>query len=267
MKYLRLFNEELMPSTYINAANKLKNYKHHGRASELENWASVVRDREKIRKINELREKISKRGTFTCSIYSNIDDIFTGNFYIDFDVDEYSFLDNVSYAFMSKDENGKYSYEHNIGIPIWVGFMPADDETAKGLEGLGLGDDHLYINSSGLIYSMSIDLGLTTVDKDSADKKRWITYFNPEKSYLGFSTQDAYEVLFSDRRNAIKFKRLFIDMITNKSELSDDIKKAFDKAHNTKDSGGYGDQVPVDAYERLVSSIASRFSINKFYRD
>jgi hypothetical protein len=264
MKYLRLFNEELMPSTYLNAAYKLKNYKHHGRASELENWASVVRDREHNRKVNELREKISKRGTFTCSIYSNIDNIFTGNFYIDFDVDEYSFLDNISYAFMGKNDNGRYSYEHNIGIPIWVGFMPADDETAKGLEGLGLGDEHLYINSSGLIYSMSIDLGLTTVDRDSADKK---TYFNPEKSYLVFDTQDAYVVLFSDRRNAIKFKRLFIDMITNKSELSDAIKKAFDEARNNKNSSGYDNQVPENAYERLISSISSRFSINKFYRD
>lgn len=267
MKYLRLFNEELMPSTYINAANKLKNYKHHGRASELENWASIVRDREHNRKIKELKEKLSKRGTFTCSIYSNIDDIFTGNFYIDFDVDEYSFLDNISYAFMSKSESDEYLYEHNIGIPIWVGFMPADDETAKGLQGLGLSDSHLYINSSGLIYSMSIDLGLTTVSTTITIDKKRCTYFNPEKSYLGFGTQDAYEVLFSDRRNAIKFKRLFIDMITNKSELSDAIKKAFDKARNNKDSGGYDDQVPEDAYERLISSISSRFSINKFYRD
>ena len=105
---------------------------------------------------------------------------------------------------------------------------------------------------------MSIDLGLTSTDRNA--NKDWNTYFNPEQSYLGFESQDYYDILFSDRRNAIKFKRLFIDMITNKSELSDAIKKAIDRA--IKD-----DFVPNDAYERIVNSISARFSINKFYRD
>ena len=270
MKYIKLFNEELNPSTYVNAAVKLKDYKHYDRAHNLENWALEVKSKEHNKKVKDLRDKLSERGTFDCSIHSNIDEIFTGKFYIDFEVDEYSFIDNASYAFIGKDynrgekidsilndEDVKYRYEHNVGIPIWLGFMPVDDETLKGVEDLNLGDN-LYINSYGVIYSMSIDLGLTSTDRNA--NKDWNIYFNPEQSYLVFDTQDCYDVLFSDRRNAIKFKRLFIDMITKKSELSDAIKKAIDRA--IKD-----DLVPNDAYERIANSISARFSINKFYRD
>lgn len=270
MKYIRLFNEELVPSTYINAATKLKAYKHYDRAQNLENWALELKSREHNKKVKDLRDKLSERGTFECSIHSNIDEIFTGKFYIDFDVDEYAFTDNLSYAFIDKDYNRdekinsllngddvKYRYEHNIGLIIWVGFMPVDDETLKGVEGLNLGDN-LYINSQGVIYSMSIDLGLTSMDKNA--NKEWNTYFNPEQSYLGFGTQDYYDILFSDRRNAIKFKRLFVDMMTKKSDLSDAVKKALDNAK--KD-----DLVPDNAYERIANSISARFSINNFYRD
>ena len=272
MKYIKLFNEELNPSTYVNAAVKLKGYNHYDRAHNLEDWARELKSREHKKKVKDLRDNLSERGTFECSIHSNIDEIFTGKFYIDFDVDEYSFIDNASYAFIGKhynrgekidsilnDEDVKYRYEHNVGIPIWLGFMPVDDETLKGVEDLNLGDN-LYINSQGVIYSMSIDLGLTSTDKNA--NKEWNTYFNPEQSYLGFGTQDYYDILFSDRRNAIKFKRLFIDMITKKSELSDAIKKALDKAYESNH-----DLFPKDAYERIANSISARFSINKFYRD
>ena len=99
MKYIKLFNEELNPSTYVNAAVKLKGYNHYDRAHNLEDWARELKSREHNKKVKDLRDKLSERGTFECSIHSNIDEIFTGKFYIDFEVDEYSFIDNASYAF------------------------------------------------------------------------------------------------------------------------------------------------------------------------
>mgnify|MGYP000905304800 CR=1 FL=1 len=267
MKYIKLFNEELNPSTYVNAAVKLKDYKHYDRADNLENWASEVKSKEHNKKVKALRDKLSERGTFDCTIYSK-DEIFTGKFYIDFDVDDYSFIDDASFAFIGKhynrgekinsilnDEDVKYQYKFSVGIPIWLGFMPVDDKTLKEVEGLNL--DDLYINQYGVIYSMSINLGLTSTDRNAND---WYTYFNPEQSYLEISSQDYYDILFSDRRNAIKFKRLFTDMITKKSELSDAIKKALDTASKS-------DLVPNNTYERIANSISARFSINNFYRD
>ena len=85
MKYIKLFNEELNPSTYVNAAVKLKGYNHYDRAHNLEDWARELKSREHNKKVKDLRDKLSE-----------IDEIFTGKFYIDFDVDEYTFIDNAS---------------------------------------------------------------------------------------------------------------------------------------------------------------------------
>ena len=50
MKYLKRFNEELRPQTYMSAARKLDKLGHHDRSKDLKDWGLEMESREEMDK-------------------------------------------------------------------------------------------------------------------------------------------------------------------------------------------------------------------------
>ena len=62
MKYLKRFNEELRPRTYLSAAKKLTTIGHTDRANTLKDWANETEKREEITKWKERLQEYSNLG-------------------------------------------------------------------------------------------------------------------------------------------------------------------------------------------------------------
>ena len=64
MKYLKKFNEELKPRTYLSAAKKLKAIGHTDRAKALEDWAEETEKRGEIVKWKDNLQDYALFGTY-----------------------------------------------------------------------------------------------------------------------------------------------------------------------------------------------------------
>ena len=115
MKYLKRFNEELKPSTYMSAAKKLTAIGHTGRAEELKDWAEETEKREEVTKWKERLQDYGPFGTFKVNIVNpETEEKFTGDFYLDVNFDELGFEDNFEYE---KENDNLYSFQI-----AWLGF-------------------------------------------------------------------------------------------------------------------------------------------------
>ena len=68
MKYLKRFNEELRPRTYLSAAKKLTAIGHTDRANTLKDWANETEKREEIAKWKEQLQNYSPFGIYKVNV-------------------------------------------------------------------------------------------------------------------------------------------------------------------------------------------------------
>ncbi len=290
MKYLKRFNEELQPYTYRKAADKLTKMGHVRRGSELTKWADETQIKlDKQREI-ENYNRLSKYPSFEMEIRKDRwnsssksrdfaqEPLIKGNFFIDISFEDDMFNDQYSDWLDDKS--------YGLNIFFTVGIFPADDETRIKLKQI---EDKL----SDEVY-------------DSAYYPIWMGFklSNPKDTKIDFpksfiwDTRENDTLLFSNRREALKFKRLLSDCFEGKNKFGESkwspdgigevVKKRFTLTEDQqierfswihkndtpediqekrrKSIERIGDNfLTIDNYNELVSVIKS-ISINKLYR-
>lgn len=198
MKYLKRFNEELKPSTYMSAAKKLTAIGHTDRAKELKDWAKETEKREEITKWKERLQDYGPFGTFKVNIVNpETEEKFTGDFYLDVNFDELAFEDNFEWE-KEKDPNNV----SGVGIFFFIGLIPTSEETLR--KCMEIMPDPEFGN--GMFWGMSCGLDFEVKQGQVEFKK-----FNLDD----YDENVAGNVSFADRSSANKFKTLLKNIFTN----------------------------------------------------
>ena len=209
MKYLKRYNEELLPSTYISAAAKLKELDHVRRPKELEDWSKV--EQERLKKEQQLIRKgeLSQFPPFKLQFYkqrwnsttriTEEDFLGEGLFYV-----EPSFGSDWFDDMMCDHESGE-----GLNIPIEFGTTPANEESE------GVWEE---------IKKKCPSLGEQEYDGITYNTRMWIKLFdsdsyvitNENKCY--WETADNGLFVLDSRTEAIRFKKLIIDSLEGKNQ-------------------------------------------------
>lgn len=210
MKYLKRYNEELLPSTYVSAATKLKKLGHTRRAKELEDWSKVEQDR--IKKQQQLVRKgeLSQFPPFKLQFYKQRWNSTTRITEEDF-LGEGLFYVEPSFG---SDWFGDMMYDHEadghgLSIPIEFGTSPANEETESVWEE---------------IKSKCPSLKEQEYEGVTYNTRMWIKLFD-ENSYAitnenkcFWETADNGLFVLDSRSEAIRFKKLIIDSLEGKNQ-------------------------------------------------
>jgi hypothetical protein len=196
MKYLKRFNEELRSPTYRNAARLFKNMGHARRASNLDSWATEIEEKEKLKRKQDILNKVKNHGTYDLLItkrtynpqlrFSSTDQVMTGQFHIGMNID----TDSLSEAMWDYTKWGGH-----LRLPIELYIVSANIETEEKISSL----DNL----------------------ESYDGAYWLNNFYlliNGKQDCGFDAYDAYGFYFYNRSDANKFKKLMIDTFEGNSD-------------------------------------------------
>ena len=190
MKYLKKFNEELRPQTYLSAARKLNKMGHTDRANDLKDWAREMESREEMIKWKDLIQDYAQFGTFTMTIKNEeTGETLTGDFNLDISFDEMAFSD-----------------EPESGISFFLGLIPTSEDLIK--QYMKLCPDYDFGN--GFFWGKIFNLEFRIVD-DRVQFTKW-NFWDYDSDMNGL-------VAFSDRGSANRFKNLLIQFFTN-SELN-----------------------------------------------
>lgn len=129
MKYLKSFNEELSPRSYMSAAHKLGKMGHSKRADALKDWARETEGRESIISWKKKVEEYSEFGSVKLDFYpdgpNNGVPNFSGDFYLCFTFDEYGIEEAI------EENKEKSDSDFEIPISFSIGIIPVDEENLK----------------------------------------------------------------------------------------------------------------------------------------
>ena len=198
MKYLKRFNEELKPRTYLSAAKKLTAIGHTDRANTLKDWASETEKREEITKWKEQLQNYSPFGIYKMNVVNpETSEKITADFALDVNFDELVFEDN----FEMEKENDPNNVS-GVSIFFFIGLIPTSEEVLKKCEEV-MPDPEM---SNGFYWGMSCGIDFKVQ--------------NGEVIFDKFSLDDYDEnlsgnVSFADRASAGKFKNLLKSIFTN----------------------------------------------------
>ena len=257
MKYLKKFNEELKPYTYRKAAAALKKMGHSRRASALTEWEEETKKREEIKARNELKAKLEKTPPFSMKFFRDKwnsstrsrdfgqEPFFEGNFYIGGYFEEDWASDDESWEEYERDNTSTIQFSFGISI------FPADEETQLRFEQEEW--DNIWRNQAWPVnFTIRLNDGKTTLDQ--------------EKSETFWEEREDGVCLFSNRSEAMKFKRFLISSL---SGGDDDFSKSFKdvksfisnkiKSYNDKDNY-YWTRVPS-------AGVPDHYEIKKIYNN
>jgi len=195
-------NEDLDPRTYISAADKLKNLGHIKRPEQLRAWAEVVRQRERDAKHKMTLEQAKKLGQFQLRFVRG---------------GEIRFADCYIQLYFSSD------YYLSEMLPEWLegerdtlwpqfmfGVHPVSEEDLEVLDWHVGGDVRAYTNSNnGIIWLQDVYINLTNQSHIAPDGVKLPMVSTGAVSIEG---SEFSEVYFSNRREAIKFRNLLVDL-------------------------------------------------------
>lgn len=185
MKYLKKFNEELRPMTYMSAARKLDKLGHKDRATSLKNWAQEVEKKEEMIKWKDRIQDYAQFGTFKMTIKNpESGETLTGDFHLDMSFDELSFSD-----------------EPENGICFFIGLIPTSEDLIK--QYMELCPDYDFGNGFfwGKIFNIEYKLGI------NVEFTKW--------NIWDYDSEMNGEISFADRSSANKFKNLLIKIFTD----------------------------------------------------
>lgn len=188
MKYLKKFNEELRPQTYMSTAKKLDKLGHYDRADSLRDWADETEKKNEINKWREHIQDYAPFGTFKMTV-KNIETgrTLTSDFHLDVNFDDMSFTD-----------------QPEGGITFFLGLIPTSEDLVN--QYMKLCPDYEFSNGFfwGKVFSLQYEL-MDNVKFTNWDLSEYDDLVNGR-------------VNFSDRLSANKFKNLLIQ-IFSKPEL------------------------------------------------
>lgn len=267
MKYLKKFNEELRPSTYRTAANKLRQIGHVRRSSVLDDWSNKVENDNEVKERNDTINKLKEFGHFKMNFIKSKKVMMTGNFYIDISgLDSYNFKDNYFDALPLNDidllipEVDSKVVSHDVIMNFELGFIPADEETYKEFNELDI------IDREKIYYSLywNMNFGISIIRKGEEE-------INPN-GYYYFDGNDSDFFEFYDRKEANKFRKLLFDALSGnnewgKSNYSESLKSSILKVFSEdKYQPLPKDIFNEESYQKIVNSIRS-LSLNKLYSE
>jgi hypothetical protein len=257
MRYIKLFNEELRPYVYMNAANLAKQYKQPKRAERFTNWANELTNRDNIKKTKENRDRLSQFGTFDGHLSVSSSDDIIGKFYLDIWFDDDWFGDIVYQSW------GDGAFEYGISLPFEIEIIAADEETQRKI------DDSGVEQNQGVIWPNRLEIYLSTYEQTTKE-------INIRPNGFGYYSKEMDDFHFLDRRNAVRFKKLLIDALDGKNSfgcsnlyvkfdtLKEHIKTTLDELSNNQRLV----DCPLDSsiYDDLVNNMRN-MSLNKLYKD
>jgi len=232
MKYLKKFNEELRPQTYMSAARKreaeaiLKDELHGkgaGRderesAEELRSWAREMEKKEEMIKWKDRIQDYAQFGTFKISIKNTeTGETLTGDFHLDISFDDLAFGD-----------------EPESGITFFIGLIPTSEDLIH--QYIEVCPDYDFGNGFfwGKIFNLEYEL------TDTVTFTKW--------NMWDYDSDMNGKISFSNRRSANNFKNLLIQIFSN-PQLGY--------------PSGYTDA--DDIYEKLTNSILAENSFSSEY--
>jgi hypothetical protein len=195
-------NEELSPKTYINAADKLSKMGHIKRPEQLRNWAEVVRQREKDAKHKMTLEQAKKLGQFQLR-FTNGQEVKFANCYIQLLFNSDYYLSEMLPEWLDLDRNS-----------LWPQFMfgvhPVSEEDLEVLNWYVGGDIKGYTNSNnGIIWLQDVYINLAN---QSCKDQYGVKLPMIPTGVVSIEGSEFTEVYFSNRREAIKFRNLLVDL-------------------------------------------------------
>jgi len=198
MKYLKRFNEELKPSTYMSAAKKLTAIGHTDRANTLKDWSEQTEKREDMAKWKERLQEYSPFGTYKVNVVNpETEEKFTADFALDINFDELSFEDSFEWE-KEKDPNNV----SGVNIFFFIGLIPTSEEILKKCEEImpepEFGNGMFWGMSCGIDFK--VQNGQVILDK--------FTLEDYDENLSG-------NVSFADRSSANKFKTLLKNIFSN----------------------------------------------------
>jgi hypothetical protein len=198
MKYLKRFNEELRPRTYMSAAKKLTAIGHTDRANTLKDWANETEKREEMVKWKERLQSYSPFGIYKVNVVNpESGEKFTADFALDLSFDELAFEDNfeTEKELDSNNVNG-------VGILFFIGLIPTSEEVLKKCEEVMPGPEF----GNGMYWGVSCGLDFKVQSGEVIFEK--FTLDDYDESLSG-------NISFADRASAGKFKTLLKSIFSN----------------------------------------------------
>lgn len=266
MRHLKRFNERLKSSTYASAASKLKNMGHVKRSDKLINWTEEVKNKEKEAKELEnlkyfkhdvpFKIILVKNKWNSATKSNNYEIMMSGNFYLKpyFDdswaCDQY--LNNVN-------DDGTIQYAYNM--PFEIGIMAADKETKEKFKLIESKlDNEIYegVYWPQRLYYRIINEGYKKITPTG-------------EFYWECSEND--EIIFENRSEALRFKRMFVDAVHGKNTFGDtkwhpsmyeQLKKFF--LGEWLDRPYREEIFNEEAFKRFLDS-TNKMSINQLYKN
>lgn len=198
MKYLKKFNEELRPRTYLSAAKKLTAIGHTDRAKKLKDWAEETEKREEVQKWKDNLQDYALFGTYKMNIVNpETEEKLTADFYLDLSFDELAFEDNFEYE-KEKDSNNI----KDVSMFFFIGLIPTSEETLRKCMEImpepEFGNGMFWGMSCGIDFK--VEKGQVVLEKFALD--------DYDDSLSG-------NVSFADRASAGRFKTLLKNIFSN----------------------------------------------------
>ena len=198
MKYLKRFNEELKPSTYMSASRKLAKIGHTDRAEELKAWAGETEKKEEMVKWKQQLQNYSPFGIYKMNVVNpESGEKFTADFALDVNFDELSFEDSFEYE-KEKDPNNV----SGVSILFFVGLIPTSEEILRKCEEVMPEPEF----GNGMYWGMSCGIDFKVQNEQVVLEK--LTLEDYDANLSG-------NVSFADRASAGKFRNLLKSIFTN----------------------------------------------------
>lgn len=198
MKYLKRFNEELKPRTYLSAAKKLTDIGHTDRANALKDWAGETEKREEMVKWKEQLQNYSPFGIYKMNVVNpETGEKLTADFALDVNFDELAFEDSFEFE-KQKDPNNV----SGVNIFFFIGLIPTSEELIKKCEEIMPEPEF----GNGMFWGMCFGIDFKVQNGEVIFDK-----FNLDD----YDDNLSGNVSFADRASAGKFKNLLKSIFTN----------------------------------------------------
>lgn len=195
-------NEDLDPRTYIRAADKLKNLGHIKRPEQLRAWAETIKQREVEAKHKMTLEEAKKLGQFQLRFVGRGSEIRFANCYIQLYFNSDYYLSEMLPEWLDGERNS-----------LWVQFMfGIHPVSSEDLEVLNWFSDDIkqYTNrANGIIWLQDVYINLTNQSHIAPDGVKLPMVPTGAVSIEGSEFSDVY---FANRREAIKFRNLLVNL-------------------------------------------------------
>ena len=195
-------NEELKPQTYISAADKLTKLGHIKRPQQLKAWAETIKQREIDAKHKMALEQAKKLGQFQLRFVGRGSEIRFANCYIQLYFNSDYYLSEMLPEWLDGLRNTLWSQ-------FMFGIHPVSEEDLEVLNWFS-GDITGYINRmNGIIWLQDVYINLTNQNcKDENGVKLPMV----STGSVSIESSEFSEVYFANRREAIKFRNLLVDL-------------------------------------------------------